>query len=453
VIGETAARRSSTARSAGLLYGAAVVGAALSLANVMVTARALGPQGRGAVAFLTTVGVLTSSLAVLGVQQSVANLTARRPARSPELAGTAAGLAFVLGVAAAAAVTVLVLAVPAAAAGSAAWLLALVLAALPVLVLQLCLQQLIGAHHRFRILTASSLLPPLVNTAGNSALVATGKLTVALAVGMWLAGQLLATALLVRTVRRDLGGFGSPRAATAREALAFGMRCHLGRVLMLGNYRLDQWLLGALVGAGPLGLYSAAVAWSEGLFLLPTAVSSVQRPDLARAEPVDAARQAAQGFRITVTATLPLVAGLLLIAPLLCVGLLGEDFRGSVLPLRVLALGAPGIVALKVLGNALTAQGLALRESAATGAAFVTIVVLDVALVPTWAGTGAAIASTIGYTVGGLVVAVVFLRSMPGASADLLLPGRRDVKAITRVVAERRRRRAPARSRGRTRRA
>lgn len=445
-----AAPTTSSARSTLMVYGGAVGGAVLSLVNVLVTARSLGPGGRGAVAFLTTAAVLTSSLAVLGVQQAVANLGARQPARTPDLAGTAAALAVLLGGAGALAVGLLVVLVPRAAVGSPPWLLATVLAALPLLVLQVCLQQLVGAHHRFGVLTASMLLPPFLNAAGNSVLALAGEFSVARAVGTWLAGQLVSTALLTRTVHRELGGFSRPRLETAREALAFGVRSHLGRVLMLGNYRLDQWLLGAIAGSSPLGLYSAAVAWSEGLFLLPTAVASVQRPDLARSTPSDAAQEAAQGFRLALTATAPLMGALLLVAPVLCVGLLGHDFDGAVLPLRVLALGAPGIVALKVLGNALIAQGLALRESAATGAAFVTILGLDLALIPRWEGTGAAVASTVGYDLGGLVVALAFLRSLPGVRMSELLPGRADLAAICRFAVRGLRRSAPGGSRRRT---
>src|SRR3712207_8747882 len=52
------------------------------------------------------------------------------------------------------------------------------------------------------------------------------------------------------------------------------------------------------------------------------------------------------------------------LAPVLCVGFFGEDFADAVGPLRILALGALGIAALKLLGNALTAQDLPLRETA-----------------------------------------------------------------------------------------
>jgi hypothetical protein len=50
-------------------------------------------------------------------------------------------------------------------------------------------------------------------------------------------------------------------------------------------------------------------------------------------------------------------------APILVLTLFGDDFRGSIVELRILALGAFGIVAMKQVGNALTARQLPTRAS------------------------------------------------------------------------------------------
>ena len=104
--------------------------------------------------------------------------------------------------------------------------------------------------------------------------------------------MLLGTLVLAWAVARRLGGFGRPDPALARERmLAFGLKAHLGRAMLFGNYRADQWILGVIAGSKELGLYSVAVAWSEVLFFLPTTLVAVQRPDLVRASPEEA-RQA-----------------------------------------------------------------------------------------------------------------------------------------------------------------
>jgi O-antigen/teichoic acid export membrane protein len=400
-------------------YGTNLGVAVLSLANVLITARALGPSGRGEVAFLTTVGFLTSQFATLGIQQANVNLASRRPALTATLIANSVVLSLALGGAGAGGVALLAVAVPSFADVTSGTLLALMLAAVPMLVLQAAVQQLALAHYRFRQTNAAWLLVPVTTCAVNAVLALAGVLTVGAAAGAWIAGQALATIVLWRALPTTGRGVGRPDAALGREMLSFGMKAQAGRVLLLGNYRLDQWILGPVSGAHALGIYSVAVAWAEVLFFLPTALTMVLRPDLARAAPDAAGRQVARAFRGTmlITAALALVLGAA--APLLCAGVFGQDFRPAASQVRILAAGAFGIVALKLLGTALTAQRRPLRETAAIAIAFVIVIGLDVLLIPPHAGTGAAIASAIGYTAGGVAVVAIFLRTLPAARGSL----------------------------------
>jgi O-antigen/teichoic acid export membrane protein len=409
---DSGGRRRSFASAVVETFGANVAVSALSLVNVLITARALGPAGRGEVAFLTTVAALTSQLAALGVQQANVNFAGSQPRLMPVLMSNSLVLAGVLGVAAAAIVAGAVALVPAVGGGVATPLLAFVLAAVPVLILRIYLEYLAYADYRFRLANLSWLLTSIVTCTVNGTLAVLGVLSVAVAVGAWVGGQTLsALALWWR-----LGGFHRrPRRLDrplARRALGFGLRAHGGRVMLLGNYRADQWILGSVAGQRELGLYSVAVAWAETLFYLPTAMASVQRPDLVRAERLGAGRRAAFVFRTALAATVAATVVVIVLAPLLCVGFFGDEFEGAVGPLRVLALGALGIAALKLLGNALTAQHMPLRETAAIGVAFVAILALDVVLIPRYGADGAALASAIAYTIGGVAVTLIFMRSL-----------------------------------------
>ncbi len=100
------------------------------------------------------------------------------------------------------------------------------------------------ADYGFAVTNLAYLLAPALNVVGNGLFYAFGILSVGTAVGWWLAGQTLETVLLAWYVQRRLAGFGRPDLALARRALAFGARAHPGRIMLLGNYRLDQWLLG-----------------------------------------------------------------------------------------------------------------------------------------------------------------------------------------------------------------
>jgi O-antigen/teichoic acid export membrane protein len=410
-------------------YSTNVAAAALSLGNVLVTAWALGAVGRGEVAFLTTIAYLTSQVAALGIQQANVNLAGREPELTRALLGTSIALSALVGAAAAGVVAVAIALVPAIGGDVATPLLALALVSVPLLVLQLCVQHLVLAHHGFRAINAAWLLVPVVTCGVNGTLALAGALTTGAAVGSWVAGQAIATVLLWRSLVGAFGGPTRPQRALARRMLSFGLRAHGGRVMLLGNYRLDQWIVGSVAGTRELGVYSVAVAWAETLFFLPTALATVQRPYLVRADAVGAARRAAAVLRIALLLTIPLALALIALAPLLCEGLFGEEFAEATGQVRVLALGAFGIVVLKLLGSALTAQGRPLSETAAVGVAFVLILALDVALIPPFGADGAALASTVAYSAGGLAAAVLFIRALP-ARAGWLVPRPADVRLV-----------------------
>jgi O-antigen/teichoic acid export membrane protein len=432
--GGPAVERPGSAGSALLTWGANIGSAILSLGSILIVSRELGPEGRGHVALLTAIALLLGNLATAGVQEANANLAANEPETRRALATNSVLLALVLGAAAAGALAVLLWAVPDAVGDdtSRTFLWATV-AFVPLIILEIYLLYLAQADYAFVVTNASMLLAPAVAFAGNALFALTDLLTVRNAVAVWLAGQVAATALLVWFVARRLAGFGRPDLALARRSLGFGLRAYVGRVMQLGNYRLDQWLLGAISGARALGLYSVAVAWAEALWYLPTALAAVQRPDLVRSHARTAGERAARVFRGSILVTA--VSGILMIAlaPFLCTVVFGEPFRDSVGQLRVLVLGAFGIVAVKLLGNALVARGRPGLQSVAVGVGFLGTVVLDVLLIPPFAGMGAAIASSAAYTAAGATMAVIFVRLLGPRYRDLV-PRGSDVTWVLRQL-------------------
>jgi O-antigen/teichoic acid export membrane protein len=417
----TGPQRRSAASATLITYGTNLAAAVLSLVNVLVVSRALGPAGRGNVAFLTAMAWLTSSLASAGVEEANANLAASEPHHRRALATNSVALALLLGTLATGVVTGLIELFPAVAGPSPSGLRWLTLGVLPVLILNLYMRWLVRADYAFAVTNIAWLVTPVGNVAVNGLFALLGLLTVGTAVATWLAGQAAGTVILVWYAARRTAGFGRPDLRLMRRALAFGLKTHAGRVMLLGNYRLDQWLLGAISGARELGLYSVAVAWAEALWYLPTALKFVQRPDLVRAERKEAVRQAAAGFRAAALVTVVLGVGMAAAAPILCVTLFGEQFRGSIVELRLLVIGAPGVVALIACGNALVAQRRPVLSSLALGSGFLCTIVLDVVLIPPYAGIGAAVASTVAYTAAGVMMSLFFVRAL-GARGHELVP-------------------------------
>ena len=412
--------RPSFFSAAALTYGTNIIVAFLSLLNVLIVSRILGPVGRGDVVFLTAIAWLVSHLSTFGVQEANANLAGAQPRLRPALATNSILFAAFFGIVAAVMLTLLIAVFPAVGGESELGLRTLTFVSLPFLILAVYLRFLVQADYGFHVTNAAWLITPVANVSVNGLLAVLGLLSVATALTTWIAGQVLGTALLVWYVSRRLAGFGRPDLVLARRMAWFGVKAHAGRVMLLGNYRLDQWILGAVSGSRELGLYSVAVAWAEALWQLPTALAAVQRPNVVRAKAREAARQAAMAFRAATAFTIVLALMFIAAAPILCVTFFGESFRGSIEDLRVLVLGAFGVVPKKQLGSVLTGQGKPTLASLAIGISFVVTIILDIALIPPFGGLGAAIASSVAYTVGGIAVAVIFTKTLGGGFGALV---------------------------------
>jgi O-antigen/teichoic acid export membrane protein len=412
-------------------FGSNLGVAVLSFVNVIIITRALGATGRGQFVFLIAIANLTHYACTFGLQEANANLASRDPEIRGNLASNSAIAALAFGVIGIGIVELLIAVFPAVGGGSAqSWRL-VALTAVPILILQNYFRALSQAASRFNVTNLTWMLGPMLNAVLNGALAAAGFLTVHRALLVWILGQTVATVILVAYHGLRIAPFGRPSRRLARSAIFFGLRSHPADVMMLGNYRLDQWILGATRSKAELGIYSVAVSLAETLFYLPEAVKQVARPRLARATRARAAVEGATVFRITTVATFASALVLIAFAPLIVRVVFGSAFIHAAPQLRILALGAFGVIGMKILGNALTAQRRPGLESIVVGVAFIATVGLDIALIPAYGGVGAALASTLSYLVGGAAVAAVFVRVLE-IPAGALVPRRRETIELAR---------------------
>ena len=433
--GERQGRRGSMAAHAILTYATYIGTALLSLASVLIISRSLGPSARGEVAFLITVSTITGMMAGLSVQESNANLGGSSPGLRPRLATNSLIIALVCGLGATAAVVAVVAVFPRVGGPVPRLLLYLALATTTILIAKQFLSFLIQSDYGFRATNLAWLSGPLTSATLNGLFAAVGWLTVERSFLIWVFGQALGLLILLIYIARN-AGFGPPDLALARRALGFGLKTHPVRLMGVGNYRADQWFVGAIAGSRELGLYSVAVAWAEALFYLPGVLTLVQRPDLVRATRADAAQQAARIFRVAAILSIVCAVGLFVTAPILCKVIFGAEFTGSIDDLRILAFGAVGIAAVEIFANALTAQRLPMLASAAIGVSFVLTLALDIALIPHFGGAGAAAATSVAYTVGGLAAAVIFARAFNLPPRELV-PRLSEARLLGRQLAAR----------------
>lgn len=409
---------------------AARVGAlvALGLATIAV-ARLGGPSSVGDYALFRVLPGLVGVVASCGLPSAVAYFVAG-PARDERRV----------------AATVVAIAVAAGVAGTAAWLAATPLlvhvffrdippAMVAVVGLSVLTQLLVAAAKgscQGRDLDGANLVILLEEATFLPAVAATWVLGLR---GLWsiVAALLLADVATAavgwgRLARR--GFFRGSRhldLGLARRICAYGLRSQVGGVLSLLNLRFDFALLGGLAGSAALGGYAVASKYAELLRLPSLAVTYVFYPRYAATGEESAAARARRLLPRAGTAVALAALPLAALAPPLLPALYGAGFGAAVLPAEILILGLAFEGLAGVVSAYLYGVGRPGLNSLALGAGVVVTVALDLALIPRFGSTGAAVTSTVAYVTTTATLlgcfAVLTRRPPRPATADRRLAG------------------------------
>ena len=402
----------------------------------VVIARHLGAEGRGDVALLLTLGTLLAGVGTLGVQTSTIRFLARFPhARTEVLAATRAITA--IGVASAVVASFAIIELwldgSLASVASGAALTTLLIAPLWAV-----------THYSISVLQADArfLGAAVVKSAFAQATFAGG--VGAVLIGADTAGLLrlviavmaiaaIGGALAVAIGRRGVNAAGHDKPNGDRwvsRLVGYSLRGHIGTILQSANYRLDIFIIAAVLAPADVGIYVSAVAVAEVLWLAPEALGGVLMQQAAAEQDVRASARATAQFNRLMVAGVGLGSLVLLFAggPIL-EGLFGSEFRDGANALRFLLPGVLALTTWRNVVNDLTGRGDPLAKTVSSAAALVLTVILDLTLVPELGIEGAAIASSVAYSVAAFAGVRRFLRSAPDLRiSDLLIPRLGDLR-------------------------
>jgi O-antigen/teichoic acid export membrane protein len=421
-------------RGSALLFWSKVAGNAGFFVAVLMLARALGPAGRGTIAFITVTVLVAAKVASLGIGEATSVLVARRPEVRGALLSNA--VAFMVGgaaVAAAVACAALVVLGEAGPAGIGAPELAVIAGATLVSAAGDAGYMSLLGMDRLRsiaVVTASaSWLYPLFLIV----LWSTAGLTVLRAALAWTAAESIRALAYLSQATRGVA-FSRPDRGLLAEAMRFGSRAWAGSLARFLNFRTDQLLMGFLASEAALGVYAVAVNASEVLLYLPAAMATALLPAAARADGTLRTEQALRAFRSAAIVTGAAAIAAAAVGPWLLPFVFGGEFEASVTPFLWLLPGAIGFAATAVFSYALVAASKPGSSSIGPVVALVVGVVLDLVLIPRFGAAGAAAAASAAFLAGGSAALYVFRRRDAFAWRSLLLPRRSDL-AVFRALA------------------
>jgi O-antigen/teichoic acid export membrane protein len=414
------------AKETALTLMARVTGLALALLSSIVIARVLGPEGIGIYTLAVLFPILIITFTNLGLGPATVYYVAQDKYPSREVLGNNTLMSAIIGALA----TVIGLIVALLFHGSIFPTVPLLYLVLALLVIpanlfsqQYANQILLGAR---RIKEFSAFLVADKFVFLLLVLVTTVALALGVAGAIWagILSSLLLCVIMFLWLRRIAGGVRfRPNFAYLRDTLTYGAKAHLGNIIGFLNYRIELFLLGALLPAGAVGFYAVALGLAEKLWFVSESASTVLFPTVS-AEKDERERKA---FTPLVSRNILLITAvggvaLFVVSQWVVVLLYSREFLPAAQLFRILL---PGIVFLsgaRILANDIAGRGRPLLNTYVGGLGVLVQVGLNLAWIPRFGAAGSAWATTISY---GIVLAArlwVYMKLSGNSLAEVILP-------------------------------
>ena len=429
---ETSRAPVSVAHGSLLFFASSIVGAAGFFVAALLLARALGPAGRGSVAFITVTALVTARVAKLGIGQATSVLAAQRPGARGMLLSNLLAFSLLTSLVAGVVVAAVLDALDAGPVGEQGVDAALLLAA--IVAAGLVDDNFLIGCGRLREAAAISAGGGWLYACALTAVIATAGLSVDSAILAWI-GAHLTWATVLATVGARTAGARSPGSRLLAESVRFGVRAWAGSASLLLNARLDQILVGLIASEAALGFYAVAVNGAEILLFLPTAIATSLLPTVARERGLTSVERTLRTFRSAIVLSLASIAVAAALGWLAIPLVFGSEYRDSVAPFMWLLPGALGYTALSIFTNSLLASSAPGLSSLGSLTALGAGVALDLALIPAFGASGAAAAASVAFLAGGATVAAMYRRRTAGFGWAEVMPTAADVEFLGRVAA------------------
>lgn len=226
----------------------------------------------------------------------------------------------------------------------------------------------------------------------------------------------------------------SPNFHYLKEFFGYGIKGHFSNILSFFNYRLDMFLVMYFRNATQLGVYTIAVAIAEKMWIIPDILSSVLFPHISTYNDKNLT-----SFLSRIVFTIMMIGSLLvvLVGRYFILLLYGKSYITSIYPLLFLL---PGIIFLsiaKLISSDIMGRGRSDITLISSGIAGGSNLIFNLILIPPYGISGAAIASSISYTMHSLYLAYRYLKLSGQQWMRLFIINRDDIQILSDTVRRR----------------
>jgi O-antigen/teichoic acid export membrane protein len=253
----------------------------------------------------------------------------------------------------------------------------------------------------------------------------------------WALGQAVAAiySLWLCRVHWQPLAFTSISMQRLRGMVAFGSQAGLANLVSFLNYRMDAIMVEVLLGQRELGIYAVGMRVAEGLWFFSQAIMTASYARIGSSSEQDSAQLTARGMRHSLFIIGSLAVLLLLGADPLLRFLYGESYTGAITPFRWLVPGIAFYGLASVLSAYYTNQrGHPHVPLLIAGCSMVLNLGACFVLIPILGLSGAAIASTLGYSVAISAGVIAFKHSTQLPWRTILLINSNDLQDYVGLI-------------------
>ena len=254
---------------------------------------------------------------------------------------------------------------------------------------------------RFNIIR---LLPPLTNVIGLAGMYFIHSRSLRWAIFSVLAGYAITAALGASMIWSKLRPGFKWNPKTIPRLINYGYRTQATTLASYFNQRIDQLVLSLFVPPEQLGLYAVAVTLATAVTVFPAAVGIVTFSRGIGQHSDDAKALIGRSFRASLIWLAVCCGMLYMLCPFLIRLVFGAAFEGSITACRILLPGAMMIGLNQVLYNGASALGRPGLPSIAEGVSMALTAIGLYLLVPHYGYIGAAYISSLAYTLSFLIM-------------------------------------------------
>ncbi len=393
----------------------------------LLSAWALGPDGRGDLMVVLMWPAIFSMTAQLGLPAAYRFWTARKPECVSGLFSNAVVFTLIVGFIALGLAEVVIKFLIGHRSPEVLELARIYLLVIPVLMLTDLARGLLEGARRFTWVGILRLILFGVQLVSYIALWILGRLTVARAAYTMICAVIASLILSLIAVWRELKPSWKPKMDDLAMTLRYGIRDYPGVLTEFINWRLDLIMLVGVASSTSIGLYVVALRLADITSVLASSVSDALMPEVASSEEATATRLLTRSLRLTTIAHLLVLIPLWIGAPYILRFAYGENFVAVTEVWRLLmfasVIWSGGSVVISGL-NGLGHPGL---STIARITAAVVMVVALLSWLPTRGIEGAAMASLMGYSVMFVVALFWLLRRLRISLWECLRPRWEDV--------------------------